>query len=186
MLKSHKPATLALYMLYQPTQQLELLSTRSIGTVIQLEFPNISNDRTSRHEKGEEIWEPVGHFQKDETRGSGYTHVLLMCRAIQMFIQSIQSCCLARTKIAFVGITVPRSISSGGGSGGRVVEKSIGDNVVWIKTTNCIVGLLTIHARRTAAGFEVDDNTGGGCRGSIAKGTFETAADVSSGMLMLE
>jgi hypothetical protein len=44
-------------MLYQPTQQLELLSTRSLGAVIQLEFQNISNDRISAYMKGEEIWE---------------------------------------------------------------------------------------------------------------------------------
>jgi hypothetical protein len=67
-----------------------------------------------------------------------------------------------------------------------VGEKSIGDNVVLIETTDLSVNLLTIHAGRTAARFEMDDNTGGSCRGSITKGTFETAADVNSGMLVLE
>jgi hypothetical protein len=67
-----------------------------------------------------------------------------------------------------------------------VGEKAIGDNVVLIKTTNLSVDLLTIYAGRTAAGFEVDDNTRGGCKSSTTKGTFETAADVNSGMLMLE
>ena len=112
-----------------------------------------------------------------------HIHLVLMPRAREVLVQTLQGAIGVVAEVALVHRTVP------GGFGGKVLvhdilgtfaaseqTRRIGDDVARVEAADFAVDGGTVHARAARARFEVKDEGGDGDKGQTT--AFERAADV--------
>ena len=112
-----------------------------------------------------------------------HIHLVLMPRAREVLVQSVQGPKSVVAEVALEHRSVPRG-SSGGvlvhgilrGGAAREQTRGIGDDVARVEAADFAVDGGAVHPRLARAGFEVEDEGRGGDKGKTAAS--ERTADV--------
>ena len=112
-----------------------------------------------------------------------HIHLVLMPRAREVLIQSVQGTIGLVAEVALEHRSIPRGFSDKvlvrgilRGGAAREQTRGIGDDVARVEAADFAVDGGAVHPRLARAGFEVEDEGRGGDKGKAA--AFERATDV--------